>query len=41
MQYDTITAQTKEELSEYRARLDPVALLRSIREAQSTLAAIS
>ena len=41
MQDDTINAQTKEELSEYRARLDPVALLRSIREAQSALAAIS
>ncbi len=41
MQDDTITAQTKEELSEYRARLDPVALLRSIPEAQSALAAIS
>ena len=41
MQDDTVTAQTKEELSEYRARLDPVALLRSIREAQSALSAIS
>ena len=40
-QEDTITAQTKEELSEYRAKLDPVALLRSIREAQAALAAIS
>ena len=41
MQYDTIAARTKEELSEYRPRLDPVALLRSIREAQSALASIS
>ena len=41
MEDDTITAQTKEELSEYRPRLAPVALLRSIREAQSALAAIS
>ncbi len=41
MQYDTVSAQTKEELSEYRAKLDPVELLRSIREAQSALAAIS
>ena len=41
MQYDTIAARTKEELSEYRPRLDPVGLLRSIREAQSALATIS
>ena len=41
MQDDTVAAQKKEELSEYRARLDPVALLRSIREAQSALSAIS
>ena len=34
-QGDTITAKTKEELNVYRAGLDPVALLRSIREAQS------
>ena len=33
MQGDTITAKTKEELNVYRAGLDPVALLRSIREA--------
>ena len=41
MQDDTITAKTKEELNAYRAGLDPVALLRSIREAQSAMAAMS
>ena len=41
MQGDTITAKTKEELNVYRGGLDPVALLRSIREAQSALAAMS
>ena len=41
MQDDTITAQTIEELSEYRTELDPVALLRSIRETQLAMAAIS
>ena len=41
LQYDTIAARTKEELSEYRTKLDPVALLRAIREAQSALATIS
>ena len=41
MQDGTITCQKKEGLSEYRSGLDPVALLRSIREAQSALAAIS
>ena len=41
MQYDTVAARRKEELSEYRSGLDPVALLRSIREAQSALEAIS
>ena len=40
-QGDTITAKTKEELNVYRAGLDPVALLRSIREAQSAMAAMS
>ena len=39
MQDDTITAQTKDELNEYRPRLDPVALLRSTREAQLALVA--
>ena len=39
MQDDTITAQAKEEMSECRAKLDPVALLRSTSEAQSALAA--
>ena len=41
LQYDTIAARTKEELSKYRTKLDPVALLRAIREAQSALATIS
>ena len=41
MQYDTIAARTKEALQVYRSGLDPVALLRSIREAQSALAVIS
>ena len=41
MQGDTITAKTKEELNVYRGGLDPVALLRSIREAQLALAGMS
>ena len=41
MQYDTIATRTKEQLSEYRPRLDPVTLLRAVREAQPALAAIS
>ena len=41
MQDDTISAETKEELNVFRPRLDPVALLRDIREAQSALSAIS
>ena len=41
MREDSIGEQVREELNEYRAGLDPVELLRSIREAQSTLAAIS
>ena len=41
MQDNTITVQIGEEQNEYRAGLDPVELLRSIREAQSALAAIS
>ena len=35
MQHDEISATVKKELREYRAGLDPVALLQSIREAQS------
>ena len=41
LQSNTITAKTKEALNVCRAGLDPVALLRSIREAQSALAAMS
>ena len=41
MQHDEISATVKKELREYRSGLDPVVLLRSIREAQSTMAAMS
>ena len=41
MQHDETSAVMKNELREYRAGLDPVALLRSIREAQSAVAAMS
>ena len=41
MQHDEIRVVVKNELREYRAGLDPVALLRSIREAQSAMAAMS
>lgn len=41
MQHDEISATVKKELGEYRARLDPVVLSRSIREAPSAMAAIS
>ena len=41
MQDETIRALTKEEPGEYRTGLDPVALLRSIRKAQSAMAAMS
>ena len=41
MQHDEISARVKKELGQYRAGLDPVALLSSIREAQSAMAAIS
>ena len=40
IQDDAVACQTKKELSEYRSRLDPVARLRSIRKAQSAMAAI-
>ena len=41
MQHDEISARVKQELRQYRAGLDPVALLSSIREAQSAMAAMS
>ena len=41
MQHDETSVVVKNELREYRAGLDPVALLRSIREAQSAMAAMS
>ena len=41
MQDDTIPAWMKEQVREYRAGLDPVALLRSITEAQSAMATMS
>ena len=41
MQHDEISAGVKKELREYRAGLDPVALLRSIREAQPAVVEMS
>ena len=41
MQHDEISARVKKELRECRTGLSPVALLRSIREAQSAMAAMS
>ena len=41
MHHDETSAVVKNDLREYRAGLDPVALLRSIREAQSAMAAMS
>ena len=41
MHHDETSAVVKNELREYRVGLDPVALLRSIREAQSAMAAMS
>ena len=41
MQQDEISARVKNELREYRAGLDPVALLRSMRQAQSAMATMS
>ena len=41
MQHDDVNARVKDALREYRAGLDPVALLSSIREAQSAMAAMS
>ena len=37
MQHDTVSARLMAKLSEFRAGLDPVALLHTIREAQSAL----
>ena len=39
LQHQTATAELKERLTQYRAALDPVALLHAIREAQTALAA--
>ena len=41
IQHDSPVGKLKAALSEYRAALDPVALLHTIREAQSTLAAVT
>ena len=41
MQHDTVNEETKEALRQRRAMLDPVALLHTIREAQSALMAVS
>ena len=41
IQDDTISAEMREELNAFRAGLDPVALLRDIREAQSALSVMS
>ncbi len=39
MQHDAVSVEMKAALSQYRVKLDPVALLHAIREAQSALAA--
>ena len=41
MQHDTLSAKLMAKLSEFRAGLDPVALLHTIREAQSALVAVT
>ena len=41
MQHDTVSAKLMAKLSEFRAGLDPVALLHTIREAQSALVAVT
>ena len=41
MRYDAVSVDIKAALSEYRVKLDPVALLQAIREAQSALAAVT
>ena len=41
MQHDAVSVEVKAALSQYRVKLDPVALLHAIREAQSALAAVT
>ena len=41
MQHDAVSVELKAALSEHRVKLDPVALLHAIREAQSALAAVT
>ena len=41
MRHDAVSVEMKAALSEYRVKLDPVALLHAIREAQSVLAAVT
>ena len=41
MQHDAVSVEMKAALSEYRVQLDPVALLPTIREAQSALGAVT
>ena len=41
MQHDAVSVEMKAALSEYRVKLDPVALLHAIRKAQSALAAVT
>ena len=41
MQHDAVSVEMKAALSEYRVKLDPVALLHAIREAQSALGAVT
>ena len=40
MRHDAVSVEMKAALSEYRVKLDPVALLHAIREAQAVLAAV-
>ena len=40
IQHDAVSVEMKAALSEYRVKLDPVALLHAVREAQSALAAL-
>ena len=41
MQHDAVSVEMQAALSEYRVKLDPVALLHAIREAQSALGAVT
>ena len=41
MQHDAVSVEMQATLSEYRVKLDPVALLHAIREVQSALAAVT